>query len=360
MLYYITLTTRCNLRCSYCGGFGEWVGPTELSVPLSDIKAFLSSDPEAVICFYGGEPLLRIDLIEEILREIPARRFVIQTNGLLLDRLSDEALERIDAILVSIDGRRETTDYYRGRGVYDRVLGAVRRLRRRGFRGELIARMAVSGKSDIYREVTHLLGLGVFDYVHWQLDALWDYPPAQRYDDFGRWVDEVYNPGITMLVEYWVDELVRGRLRGIVPFMGIMHTLLTGERPGLRCGAGVFAFSIFTDGRVLACPIAPEFRFNVLGDIWSLRPEQLPNRIGLGEPCTSCSYLWVCGGRCLFANRTKLWGEEGFKTVCRTVVHLVNELARFKGDVEALVREGVFSTEDFRYPKYPNSVEVIP
>ena len=39
------------------------------------------------------------------------------------------------------------------------------------FTGELIERMTWSGNNDIYKSVIHLLNLGLFDHVHWQLDA---------------------------------------------------------------------------------------------------------------------------------------------------------------------------------------------
>lgn len=364
MLYYITLTSICNQRCIYCGNEGDaTVRPINPNFSVEDIKNFIEEDPEPIICFYGGEPLLRIDLIKEIMDNVDADRFVLQTNGLLLDRLEDRYLRRLDVILVSIDGRREITDYYRGKGTYDSILRNIRNIRARGYKGELIARMAVSGKSDIYQEVTHLVRLENprFDYVHWQLDVLWDYPPYQRYEDFGKWLLERYNTGITRLIEFWIDSLIDDSvIPGIIPFLAIMHTLLTGRPSALRCGSGINAFAISTDGKVLACPIAPEYRFNVIGDIYSTDITELPHRVILEDPCTSCSYLWVCGGRCLFANRTKLWGDDGFNLVCQSVKHLIDELVRYRDDVAGLVRRGVLSLDDFRYPKYPNSIEVVP
>ena len=75
---------------------------------LSVLYDFLKKDPSPTLTFYGGEPLLRADLIEQIVREAPVRRFMMQTNGILLDRLPLEIVNRFVTILVSLDGRQRT------------------------------------------------------------------------------------------------------------------------------------------------------------------------------------------------------------------------------------------------------------
>jgi len=354
----------CNLRCKYCGNDPDpSVEPLEINYSLDDLKRFIEKDSDAIICFYGGEPLLRVNIIKWIIDNIKAKKFCIQTNGLFLDRLELEYLEKFDTILVSIDGRKEVTDYYRGTGTYDLVIKNIRKIRRKGYDGDIIARMAVSEKTDIYSDVKHLIELKNpnFDHVHWQLDALWDLPPKQRYKDFDLWVDTIYNAGITKLVNYWYEKMEQeGKVLGIVPFIGIMKTLLTGEKVYLRCGAGIDAFTITTSGRIIACPVALEFDEFYLGDIWTTEPYELPWKIKIGGPCLRCEYNFICGGRCLFANKTMLWGIEGFEKVCETVKHLINELIRIKPRVQDLIDKGIISIDDFNYPPYNNSTEIIP
>ena len=104
MHFHLILTDECNLCCSYCRGkiFEAKEGaedpdrvsleidpflPPELDVDLPVIYNFLKKDPSPTLTFYGGEPLMRPDLVSTIVREAPVQRFMIQTNGLLLDRL---------------------------------------------------------------------------------------------------------------------------------------------------------------------------------------------------------------------------------------------------------------------------------
>ncbi len=356
MLYIVFLTGVCNLNCRYCGGtIPEEVMPHEISYSLEELKSFISQDPEAIVAFYGGEPTLRVEIMKRMMDILPANRFVIQTNGFFLHRVPAEYLNRLDAILVSIDGPRELTDYYRGNGVYDMVIDRVKKIRPL-YRGDLIARMAVSQESDIYRDVMHLLSLP-FDHVHWQLNVVW--APDDSWDDFDSWVRDSYNPGITRLAEWWIEELKDGRISGIVPFQGVIKRMLFKET-GLPCGAGRDAFAITTDGRILACPIGGEYEWNNLGTIWDKNPDELRNSVDVDEPCKSCDIYPICGGRCLFANKERYWGMEGFHRICGTVRHLVREMERARKVVEDLIEEGMYKKEDFYYPPFNNITEIIP
>ncbi|MEM2876061.1 MAG: radical SAM protein [Candidatus Bathyarchaeia archaeon] len=187
MNYYVTLTTECNLTCRYCYGklcedFDsdfldfevDYTMPSEITYGIEQLKGFLVKDPDVTLVFYGGEPLLRVERVKEIMDEVPAKRYMLQTNATLLDRLEPKYANRLHTILVSIDGDEETTDRNRGRGTYRRVVENVKSLRERGFEGEVIARMTVNEDTEIEKQVKWLLFNSEcsFTSVHWQLDAL--------------------------------------------------------------------------------------------------------------------------------------------------------------------------------------------
>jgi MoaA/NifB/PqqE/SkfB family radical SAM enzyme len=103
MHFYITLTNNCNLKCRYCYGkacedFGsdfhdlavDYSLPSSISYDTDALLTFLEKDQDPVLVFYGGEPLLRMDKLREIMDRAKNSRFMIQTNGLLLDRLEPE------------------------------------------------------------------------------------------------------------------------------------------------------------------------------------------------------------------------------------------------------------------------------
>ncbi len=374
MQYYVTLTSECNLRCAYCyekccNDFGVDLGrlkidysiPSSIVYDLAKLERFCEKDSDSTIVFYGGEPLLRIDTLEKIMHIVPAKRFLLQTNGILLHRLNSECLNRLDAILVSVDGDRELTDHYRGKGVYDRVIRNLRRLRERGFIGETIARMTVGRETRIDRDVCSLLfNEELFNSIHWQLDALFWYNDYDK-ERFSKWVNTEYNPGVRNLIDVWVrhiedhEEVLR-----IYPFVGIMRSLLLNEPTKLRCGAGWTMFNIQTDGNITPCPVMAGMSDFYLGNIEHTDPSDLASRaVFVSEPCTNCSIYSLCGGRCLYANVTKLWGEEGFRLVCSTVKDLVDALKSTVPAILRLMSKGTVLLRDFDYPRY-NSCEIIP
>ena len=331
--------------------------PWRVKYPIELLLRFLEEDPDPVVAFYGGEPLLNPDFMKRVMDAIPRARFVVQTNGLLVRELEPQYWRRFDAVLLSIDGRKEVTDYYRGRGVYRAVVSAAKWLRGEvGFQGDLIARMAVSERSDIYAEVTHLLSLGLFDHVHWQLDVVW----SDRWADFDKWVERSYKPGLARLAALWADKLKEGTVLGIAPFKAVAYSALT--RTPLSsppCGSGVEAFAICTDGRVLACPIAVYEDWATVGHVGSCTIRTV-RRVRIGEPCTRCEYFRFCGGRCLYAYVERLWGEEGFKKVCEVTKYTIELVVETVPLIRKLVAKGVLKLEDIAYPPFNNTVEIIP
>lgn len=358
--YHIVLTRRCNLNCIYCHG-GEETGPnTEMVYSTDDLVRFLHNDSSPVLLFYGGEPTLRVRLMTDIMDRLPHAMCMLQTNATLLDRIPVQYVKRFHSILVSIDGSRELTDGYRSPGTYDRVLTNARWLEDIGYGGDVVARMAVSEQSDIHSAVRHLLDLRqpTFNHVHWQLNVVWD--AEGNWHDFDRWVTDSYNPGISRLSDEWVEKMSEGVVEGIVPFMPVMYSLLTGEGSTLRCGSGIDTFAIHVDGSIGVCPIAPDWEFSIIGHINKTRPADLKNSMLVENPCPSCEEFMICGGRCLFANRERLWGEAGFSKVCFTVKHLISSLRRHVPVVRGLIADGAISLEDFKYPEYNNGCEIIP
>ena len=356
MLYIVHATGQCNLKCKYCGGsFNQKKVPWRIQYNYDYLERFIEGDPEAIVAFYGGEPLLNADFIAWVLDHVKAKHFVIQTNGTMPQKLPKEYWLKFDTILLSIDGKQELTDKYRGRGVYEKVISTARWLRTIGFSGDLIARMTVTEDTNIYSEVLHLLSLNLFSHVHWQLDVVW----SNRWKNFQQWRDTSYLPGIKKLVNLWVQEMSRGRVLGIAPFKAIATKTFQDSYTAPPCGAGVNSLSILTDGRITVCPIAVEEKWAEVGSILrgTFNRGRTPR---IAEPCTSCSYYEYCGGRCLYVYVERLWGEDGFREVCKATTGLINALLEVLPKIESSIEQGRVSMNDILYPPYNNTVEIIP
>ncbi|MFA5266789.1 MAG: TIGR04084 family radical SAM/SPASM domain-containing protein [Methanoregula sp.] len=374
MYFHLILTDNCNLCCSYCRAkafeeMEESEGertliideklPVELDFDLPVLYNFLKKDPAPTLTFYGGEPLLRADLIEQIVREAPVRRFMMQTNGVLLDRLPPEIVNRFVTILVSLDGSRELTDANRGTGVYERVMENIREIRAGGFTGELIARMTVTERTDIVEAVHHLASNPDYSFasIHWQVDANFAGDFSLR--RFSEWTRDSYNPGIRSLVDDWVDHMeTDGQVLRWYPFLDPMEDLLLGKESRLRCGSGYANYSIMTDGNIGPCPVMIGMSQYYVGHISRSHPLEL-DPVLIGRECSDCSIRTFCGGRCLYSNITQPWGTAERRLVCGTVENLREALITALPRIRSLIDQGTIAWGDFAHEKF-NGCEIIP
>lgn len=128
------VTDICNLRCKYCGyadfyqGYDERTGKV-----LSFKKAKLIIDYlhslwkqnyvkgtsfPITISFYGGEPLLNVPLIKQIISYLESLEFVgkrffynMTTNAMLLDKYMDYCVAKEIRLLISLDGDEKGQSY---------------------------------------------------------------------------------------------------------------------------------------------------------------------------------------------------------------------------------------------------------
>jgi len=374
--FHLILTDECNLCCSYCRGkeFGEIQKdedpiipqieidpelPPDLNYDLSLLYNFLKKDPSATLTFYGGEPLMRADLINTIVHDAPVQRFMIQTNGTLLNRLSPGTMNRFSTVLVSIDGQENITDANRGIGTYRQVITNIETIRRNGFEGEIIARMTVTENTDI-REAVHWLSKNPdcsFSSIHWQLDANFSRDFSHR--RFAEWVNESYNPGILRLVTDWVDYMEdEEKVLRWYPFLDPMEDLLHKRPSLLRCGSGYANYSIMTDGNIAPCPVMLGMTGYYVGHIRETHPLKI-GVVPIQGECSHCRILEFCGGRCLYSNIVKPWGEAERRLVCSTVENLRKGLTDALPRIKRLIASGRIDLADFAHEKF-NGCEIIP
>lgn len=129
------LTDRCNLACEYCYARH---GTAEMSFETARaaIAECTAGDPNPGIIFFGGEPLLKADLIFQIIddceRRSPHRfHYKVTTNGMLLTPAFIARAEAVRLhIAVSCDGTPAVHDRHRiapeGGGSSARVIPNLR------------------------------------------------------------------------------------------------------------------------------------------------------------------------------------------------------------------------------------------
>ncbi len=370
MHYHLILTEICNSKCKYCyekslkefdNGLEkkfkfDFSEPEKISYSIKELKKFIQQDPNPILIFYGGEPLLETEKIKEIIDNLPECKFRMQTNAKLLDKLPFSYIKRIDKILISLDGNKQRTDFNRGEGTYDLVIKNLTPLKKQGYNGEIIARMTIGQDfPDIDKQVINLLNEG-FTSIHWQLDVgfyKFDFDEKKIKNFF-----EEYNKNISILINYWIKQMHSKKVLMIYPFVGIMQDILLNKKTKLRCGAGYKGYAISPSGNIIACPIMNCITNFNAGNIQTSNPDKL-KKFSSSPKCKECSYYDLCGGRCLYWDKAELWPKEGNELICNSIKHLIDELKSKKQEIFSLIKQGKISLKDFEYEKYFGP-EIIP
>jgi len=117
------ITSKCNLRCVHCYANADGVNEFEKASSFIDD---LSSIKIPVLLISGGEPLMHKN-IYEILEYAKSRgiQVALSTNGTLIDEEVAGRLKEIgvDYVGVSLDGMKETHDFFRGvKGAFEKAV----------------------------------------------------------------------------------------------------------------------------------------------------------------------------------------------------------------------------------------------
>jgi len=131
---YFSLTNRCCLRCVMCD-IPKCACDESSELSTEEARGIISQIKEMGIrhlILSGGEPLLRKDLFELInfAKQAGIIWVDIITNGILIDDATAEKLvtSGLNHITVSLDGLKESNDWVRGSGSFDKSSQAIDRL----------------------------------------------------------------------------------------------------------------------------------------------------------------------------------------------------------------------------------------
>lgn len=152
----IELTTACNFRCKYCI-YSDYYPQTRshgqqlmsivtakkaVDFYFDNFEKTFQRNPmkKPIISFYGGEPLLHLEQLKEIVDYSNSKfkeyevTYNLTTNGLLFDSKAQKFLvDNKFAILISLDGYKENHDRNRvdvhNNGTFDRIVNNIMEFR---------------------------------------------------------------------------------------------------------------------------------------------------------------------------------------------------------------------------------------
>jgi len=367
MEFYLYVTKDCNLSCTYCSGIGlkrnvesgaNGNQIEDTSVLMERLSRLLRQTKESnldsnnTLVFYGGEPLLNQRLIKEIMESTLNNdlKYIMYTNGILLDQVEPYILDHLDYLFVSVDGDQRVHELHRGRGTFKKIVENVVSIRRR-FKGEILARLTVSMEGSLYEMVMGAINL--FDHVFWQIES------SGRTKNMSTFAN-AYVRDINLLVDYWLRNIESGIMKNIVPFQAIAASLLLDRKHEcLRCGCGSSLVVMDIDGSCYSCDQLMGVEEFKIGD--ALNGIKYNGDFlykGMMPSCEKCEVRTICGGRCL--HDFLRCPPQKRQMLCNLTMHTIKALEAEIPRVSRSIDTGRISLHDLDTYVSKNCVEEIP
>ncbi len=310
----------CNLRCEYCFAKGGTYNTPRDYMSFDVGKAavdFLVNNSKNIhnleVDFFGGEPLLNLDVVKQIVEYAKAVgreknknfSFTMTTNCLLLNDDNMAWLnQEMDNIVLSIDGRKAIHDRVRktvnGVSAYDTILDkALKVAKLRNGKRYYVRGTFTKYNLDFSKDIINLSDSG-FDQISMEPVVLPDESPmAIKYEDI-----------LTICQEY--DKVAEALIdrSGTEKWFNFFHFMIDlDEGPCMSkrlhgCGAGLDYMSVVPTGEIYPCHRFAGNTDFILGNVFEgikrqdIREQFAKNNILKKQHCLDCPSKYYCGGGC--------------------------------------------------------------
>lgn len=318
----INLTPFCNLKCVYCFAQGGNYGSLEKDMTedvLEDLLKIIvenkTKSNRVRLEFFGGEPLINLKMIKEILKlcnKLSASEGIefiyrISTN---LTFMNDEILnvlgENNFIVSVSIDGEREVQNLLRpfknDEGSFDKIMDNVKLIRSKYNDLTVVARLTIAQKKiPLIQNIKSLIATEYFDYVSIYPASVKDEKSAAK--TYKYFFDEDIEQQIKEVIQnYYQLFNYSKRFKGILEYERVYDQILNGNISVSHCAAGGTYFTISGDKSVVPCHRLcgkKEFILNrnsasFNADIINKWVEKVDTHL----LCQECWARYICGGGC--------------------------------------------------------------
>jgi len=390
MIHY-TVTEACPFRCRGCinaltvgkGNEGRTVfvpGPREHENLERDVKGIAdlirrSNKEEAVVVYYGGEPMLRLDKMNQVREQLGREpgingyvKYMVITSGQFLDRAVKDypaLASNLWLTAVSIDGTGKQHDEMRKGTSLKGIRRQLARFNQVRSGEVLIWSTLRPGMSlmDCYRSFEYFRNRKEAEHFFWHCDEGDGLIP-----DLADYLAN-YRKEFESIMGCYVDYLGRGELLSIIHVNELILYLLTGKRRGTTaCGVEKMTnFDIIGDGKVHACADLPETmdigRITEAGEV-IMRPDAA-ERLGqivsykneLG--CSRCGVEPYCGGRCpVQANTGGIGRAKQYCFMMREHVKIVKD--RVDRITDLMIDKGLSLADLYRSARLTKYGDVTP
>ena len=214
-LIHLQLTLKCNLRCSFCGQWGEkgfMCGNAVPELPLPEWLKIIDEIrieslkqnviPEFII--WGGEPLISPHFTA-IVKALKVNEFKVSvvTNGVLLDQFYEVINNYVNTIYISLDGPEAVHEKIRReKAIYKKIIKGIKKLD--STKVEIINLLTICEENiDKLVEFPVELSKIGFDRVKYQNLI---YCSSAKADYYSNWIKKDFKQEATKLTSWVTDE----------------------------------------------------------------------------------------------------------------------------------------------------------
>ena len=313
------ITNGCNLACKYCfaNTNGKSAKAMTFDIAQKAIDNMLAQNNELEeysIFYFGGEPLLKLELMKQIseyaYQEIVVKRnkkltFLINTNATLInDKVLSLFKEYSFKVTVSIDGPKEIHDenriYRTGEGSYEKVAEKIQLLKQNGIVTQLRPTFSPKLKNltavfDFFEKQELPYGYAFSHTTNYQSDLNNTFFNKQQlketFDEF-KAVMDYFSKKFENKENVFCTELLRK--------INIIH--YKAKRTHL-CEAGRKSLAVDETGKYFACQTMIPHRYSAIGDVYSnldnaKRHQYMAKDITQITLCNNCTIRGLCVGGC--------------------------------------------------------------
>ncbi len=309
------ITMGCNMRCKHCGSACEGALPGELST--SEALALckdLGSLGIKCITLSGGEPTLRSDW-DQIAGELGKNGIIANmiTNGWSMnENIIERALKAgINTIAFSLDGLKDTHDYIRKAGSFDRIMQALDLMKDSGLHRSIITTVNKKNSGELPELLALLEKKGI---EGWQIQM--GVPMGSMSKNIELLEDpECVDHVINFAHKHYKNTSVEFQLADCIGYYSLKEVEVRTKRNPEKgymwqgCGAGKRVMGILHNGDIIACTSIRDRRFvegNIreksLLEIWNGPTAFLWSREmskqKLSGFCARCRFGELCLGGC--------------------------------------------------------------
>jgi len=334
------LTENCNMDCTYCVSDKVRRDMSEEIVDKACDMIF-SSGKSAGFSFFGGEPLLRKDLIYRALdncKAISERKGIpfnckMTTNGILLD---DEFLECAKAVNMGIglsfDGlvQDRCRKMCGGAGSFAVVEKNARKLLKYLPKSYAMMTIAPEAADGIAESVRYLYELG-FRRINCTI----------AYGSRVLWTDEameIVREQMLIVAEFF-EECFEKDYFFFGPFSGKISEAIHQNNPKERCHLGTRQAPVAVDGKIYACTQFIGDEDYCLGDVFNGYDLEKMKRMALKnserkepEDCAECGIRDRCTHTCGCTNRMETGDADTVSAVTCNYEQMIIKIADEVGE----------------------------